>query len=303
MTALAGRVRSQRLWLMVAGALVAATIWVVLTAFAEPYDWSVVGPGHDARPYWTAALDDPYRTSRVGRHDAYLYSPAFLQALEPLRALPWQAFLSAWTLILIAATLTIVGPFLLAPALLLVLPELVGGNISLLLALAIVAGFRWPAAWAFVLLTKVTPGVGLVWFAARREWRSLAIAVGATLVVAGLSWALAPSLWADWVGVLASNVGSPVTSGSFPFPFAVRLPAAVGLAMWGARTDRRWVLPIVAVLSLPVIWYGSLSLLIGVVPLLEGRWRDWHWRGAAALVRAALGAGGRRGGGTEPETA
>ena len=28
---------------------------------------------------------------------------------------------------------------------------------------------RWPAAWAFVLLTKMTPGIGLLWFAFRRD--------------------------------------------------------------------------------------------------------------------------------------
>ena len=61
-----------------------------------------------------------------------------------------------------------------------VLFEFYLGNVHLLLALAIVLGFRWPAAWAFVLLTKITPGIGLLWFAVRREWRSLAIALGAT---------------------------------------------------------------------------------------------------------------------------
>ena len=63
--------------------------------------------------------------------------------------------------------------------------EIAGGNISLLLAVAIVWGFRWPWTWAFVLLTKITPGVGLLWFALRREWRQLAIALGATAAVAG----------------------------------------------------------------------------------------------------------------------
>ena len=58
--------------------------------------------------------------------------------------------------------------------------EIAGGNISLLLALAIVAGFSRPWTWAFVILTKITPGIGLLWFALRREWRSLAIALGAT---------------------------------------------------------------------------------------------------------------------------
>ena len=35
-------------------------------------------------------------------------------------------------------------------------------------------------SWAFVLLTKVTPGIGLLWFAIRRRWRDLAIALGVT---------------------------------------------------------------------------------------------------------------------------
>ncbi|MBM4407683.1 MAG: DUF2029 domain-containing protein [Chloroflexi bacterium] len=184
-----------------------------------------------------------------------------------------------------AATLAVVGPLLLAPALLLVLPELVGGNVSLLIALAIVAGFRWPATWSFVLLTKVTPGIGLLWFAVRREWRSLAIALVATAAIVAVSALLAPQAWRDWFGVLAGNVGSPVTSGSFPVPFIIRIPIALALIVWGARTDRRWVLPVAALLALPVIWYGSLSLLIGVVPLLRGRWHDWNWSAGVSLLR------------------
>ena len=42
---------------------------------------------------------------------------------------------------------------------------------------------RHPAAWAFPLLTKVTTGVGVLWFAFRRDWRSLGIAIGATAVI------------------------------------------------------------------------------------------------------------------------
>ena len=51
------------------------------------------------------------------------------------------------------------------------------------IAAAIVIGFRWPAAWSLVLLTKITPGIGLLWFAVRREWRSLAIALGAVIMI------------------------------------------------------------------------------------------------------------------------
>ncbi len=74
--------------------------------------------------------------------------------------------------------------------------ELYYGNVNLLIAAAIALGFRYPAAWSFVLLTKVTPGVGLLWFAVRREWRQLAIALGVTAVIVAASVALDGRLWA-----------------------------------------------------------------------------------------------------------
>ena len=48
--------------------------------------------------------------------------------------------------------------------------ELYHGNVHLLIAAAIALGFSYPWTWSFVLLTKVTPGLALVWFAVRREW-------------------------------------------------------------------------------------------------------------------------------------
>ena len=49
---------------------------------------------------------------------------------------------------------------------LLAVVELSGGNIRLL-GVAAVIGFRRPP-WSFVILTKVTPGIGLLWFVVRR---------------------------------------------------------------------------------------------------------------------------------------
>ena len=169
--------------------------------------------------------------------------------------------------------------------LLLVLPELIGGNVTLLIGLAIVAGFRWPGLWSFVLLTKVTPGIGLLWFAVRREWGSLWIALAATVAIVLVSTVAAPAAWREWFAVLAQNVGSPVTSGSLPIPPLVRFPIAIALIVWGARTDRRWVLPVAALLSLPVIWYGSLSLLVAVIPLSR-RLRGWSWAAALQILRS-----------------
>ena len=270
---------TRRRALIAFGLVVAVAMWAAIVAFAEPYDWSRLGTGHDARPYWTAAFDVPYATSRVGAHDAYLYSPAFLQLLAPLRALPWQVFMAGWVAVLILATLYLVGPVLLGPVLLLALPEILGGNITLLLAVAVVAGFRFPGTWAFPLLTKVTPGVGLIWFGVRREWRALAIAAATTAGVVVLSFVSTPAgEWLEWIRVLAGNAGSPIDSGSLPIPLVVRLPIAIVVIAWAARSDRRWLLPIGCLLALPVIWYGSLTLLLGVIPLAFPEVTAWSWR-------------------------
>lgn len=270
-----GAAYRQRLLLGVLGALLAILVLAVMSDAAQPFLAASLGPGQDARAYWVASSIDPYAPGSVGQESAYLYSPAFLQILEPFRALAWTHFLEAWTAGLMAALFVLAGPVLFTPLLVLALIEVWGGNIHLLLTLAIVAGFRWPAAWAFVLLTKVTPGVGLVWFAVRREWRSLAIAGIATGLVAGTSFALAPGLWFDWLELLRSSTGSSTVAGSVPIPLVLRLPVAVVIVAWAARTDRAWLVPLGAMLALPVIWWGGLSMLIGCVALRRTRIEAW----------------------------
>jgi hypothetical protein len=155
--------------------------------------------------------------------------------------------------------------------------EIAGGNISLLLTLAIVAGFRWPWTWAFVILTKITPGVGLLWFVLRREWRQLAIALGATAAVVAVSYLLMPGAWRDWIALLAANTGKGGTWAAVPIPLWIRLPIGVALIAWGAPRNQRWVVPVGAMLALPALWYGSLSMVLGVIPLTtpEERRRAW----------------------------
>jgi hypothetical protein len=179
--------------------------------------------------------------------------------------------MAAWTAILLGAIAFLVGPRLLAFGVVFAAMELAGGNISLLLAVAIVLGFRWPAAWAFVLLTKVSPGIGLLWFAVRREWRSLAIAVGATAAVVVGSAVFMPAAWPQWIDVLVANAGRDGTWAALPVPLWLRLPIAVAVVTWGARTDRRWTVPVAAMIALPALWYGSLSMLLAVVALREDR--------------------------------
>jgi len=231
-----------------------------------------VDAGFDAHAYWTARLPDPYAESKVGAFDAFLYSPAFAQAFAPLTLLPWTAFLTVWSALNIAVYLALTGPFALPLAFLPpVFGELHLGNIHVLLAGMIVAGFRWPGLWAFGVLTKVTPGVGLLWFLARREWRQLAFALGTTMGIVIVSFVVAPSLWFEWVALLAGSTSVVPPNWTLPIPLLPRVLAAAALVVWGARTDRRWVLPIAVTLSLPVVWGASFAILVALIPLLRGR--------------------------------
>ena len=161
-----------------------------------------------------------------------------------------------------------------------VLLELLNGNIHLLMALAIWAGLRWPVAWAFVLLTKVTPGVGVVWFIARREWRNVALALGSTGLIVIVGVLIAPQLWADWFATLARANGTPATSSVVPLP--IRLPLAILIAWYAGRTDRAWLVPVACVAAMPALWLQSTALLTACFPLWWERSRWVRARGSAA---------------------
>jgi hypothetical protein len=248
------------------GIMLAAMVLAAVAAGAEPFEPDSFGPGQDARAYWEAARVQPY-ASEVGSQSAYLYSPAFLQAISPLTNLPWTVFLVVWTGVLMLALLALVGPVLFAPVLLFALYEIWGGNITLLMALAIVAGFRRPATWALVLLTKVTPGVGLLWFAVRREWRQLVIVVAGSAALVAVSWLLEPVLWQQWISLLLGSLEQSTPPGGIQIPLWVRLPIAALLTIYAARTNRQWLVVVAAMLALPVLWFGGLTMLVGIVAL------------------------------------
>ena len=251
----------------------------------EPFSGKLV-TGQDARSYYGLNLADLYEgRTNWNTIGAYPYSPAFAQLVFPLNLLPWPMFVAAWTILLLAAVFFLTGPRLLLLGLVLGAMEIAGGNISLLLTLAIVAGFRYPWTWAFVILTKITPGIGLLWFVLRREWRQLGIALGATAAIVAVSYLLMPGAWADWIALLAANSGKGGTWAAVPIPLVIRLPVGVLLLIWGAPRNQRWVVPIAAMLALPALWYGSLSMVLGVIPLTTPEERRRGWARLAGLVR------------------
>ena len=114
-------------------ALVAA--WLGIVYFAEPWGRPGRPSGMDARCYWVPTLADPYLHSNWTDQIAYPYSPAFLQLLQPIRYLPWQAFMAVWAAMLMAAMVYLTGPRLILLGLAFFgLMEIWGGNIELLVA-------------------------------------------------------------------------------------------------------------------------------------------------------------------------
>ncbi len=235
----------------------------------------------DLWAYWSSGSELDYSAARPGQSGAFIYSPAFAHLIAPLTAFSLPVFSALWTAILAAALYWLTGwrAFfigVLAP----VTMSLAIGQTDVLMAAAIVLGFRWPAAWLLPIVTKLTPGIGLLWYAARREWRSLGIALAATLVVTGLSFVIDPGAWLGWFAMLGRMEFPTPGDGVFlPIPVWIRLPLMAILIVWGARSNRRWVLPVAVCFSLPTVWLNTPTIFVAVLPLIDwgadspaGRW-------------------------------
>lgn len=225
-------------------------------------------PG-DAEVYW---LNQP------GTYEAnvYVYPPVLSQLLVPLRDLgAVQPFVVAWEALCFASVGYVLGRWafvcLAFVPVALVVPQLeplaspitasLMGNVTMPMVAAMVLGMRRPGWWAVPILTKITPGVGVLWFAFRGEWRRLALALGVTVGIVAVSFALDPAAWTTFVTFAVSNAGSDVNGPPIVGPpLSVRLVAAVLLLAWGARTNRPWVVPVAAAMSL-VGLYGLSSLI------------------------------------------
>jgi hypothetical protein len=289
--------------------LVVGAVFVVFRLL-NLYPWNV--PVLDFHAYWESRDVINYGAYGPFVIGAFLYSPAFAHLIAPITALPWQVFAGIWTAILVGAFVWLTGrwalPILLTSVA--VALELYLGQVDILIAAAIVIGFRYPAAWAFPILTKVAPGIGLLWFVFRREWRNLLIALSVTAAVAAISAIIAPELWRGWFDLLTRSVTQrqTITGSYLNIPLWARLPAAVALLWWGARSDRYWTVPVAAFLAMPILWLNVFTILLGAVPLLSSAGhtpaREWLFgervpgrapRWVRGLVRGLARRGSRRG--------
>ena len=181
---------------------------------------------------------------------------------RPFALLPFDPFYALWTVAEVAVLIWLVRPWPWALGILAlpILYEFAVGQVHLFIAAAIVVGFRYPAAWALPILTKITPGIGLLWFLMRREWRPFAIAAGTTLAIVAISFVLSPSAWFEWIAFLTASTDRGE---------ALYLRIAVGIALvaFGALTDRKWLVPVAVWIALPVVWVESWVILLAIIRL------------------------------------
>lgn len=258
------RARAVRHGLILAGVL--SLLWLFVVH-------SLVGGTllFDARAYHGIDLERMYEGATTAHgENVFRYSPPIALLFLPFSTLPWPLFAAGWLILNAALYVRVTGrwwPYLLAGP---VAAELYMGNIHIVLAVAILVGFRYPAAWALVLLTKVTPGIGLLWFAVRREWRALAAAVAVTAVIAGATFVVLPGPWMAWLRTLTDTAPAGGDLNFVPIPLVIRLPLAAAVVVWGALNDRRWAVPLAATLALPTLWTHGLALaVVGVAAVLR----------------------------------
>jgi len=244
-----------------------SAIGVVMLALV----FSVPGPGFDFYAYWAVDPVDPYRIADgLG---AFHYAPPVIWLAAPFKLLTFDVGYVVWTVLMAGLLVWMTRSWALAwcafPP---VASELYHGNIDLLLAAALVVGFRVSSAWVLLPITKVTTGINLLWPVLRRDGRAIATVallgaaiIGASLLIQGID------IWRAWIEHLIVRMGRPEAGGALiDFSLWLRLPIAIAVMVSASITARRWLVPIAVVLAMPLLWFHSLAALVAIQPL----WRS-----------------------------
>ena len=244
----------------VAGYIVASVLWVGAILVG------LIPAQGDALNYYNH-LDPPYAQHDYASGAGFYYAPPMLLLAKLVALAGPQVFYAVCVALGLAAVGWIGGKW--AVALLFFPPvwwDISAGNVNTVIGACAVAMLARPGWIAVPLLTKVTPGIVGLWWVVRGEWTAVRTAGLVTGGVCVLSFVVAPSWWLLWAQALVSNgTGYIPPIFAVPVPLLPRLGLAALLVVWGARRNRRWVLPAAACLSLPVLWWSGLAALAALL--------------------------------------
>lgn len=246
----------------------------------------------DAHTYWFSVQPGVELYGRLWNveSDAFVYSPVAAVAFGAVAWTSFAVFYAAWTAVLLVSLVWLVGPAWAAVALF--VPGFAGaevavGNVNLLIAVAVVLGVRGHAiAWLLPLLTKVTPGIGILWNVYRRDWRGLAwtAGIGGVLIIG--SHLLLPGAWLEWFGILRQQ-GPPLPDAFLVVPIYVRMVAAVLIVLLAARRRWPWLVAVAVWLAIPN-WsvLPSLTVLLAIPRLMD--YSGSRWSMIAMRIKATI---------------
>ncbi len=235
--------------------------------------------GHDFRVFWQASrATNVYTADPFG---PFVYPPTALVWIKPLALLPfWPAF-ALWSVMSLAAFMTVARKWLLllSPV---VVQCLVYGQTSLLIgALILYAANRpsWARGALLGLALTLKPQVvflaPLVLFA-RKDWDALCGLVGGVALSVAVSVALFGFRpWSDWIAALplfgddlaARNLwwvtitpyGTAMRFGLNPYPFWIAGVVLALVAAWRSRTDLAATIVLTSILASPYAMVNDLA--------------------------------------------
>lgn len=257
--------------------------------------------------YWAATdFGNLYVDGWLDPTYAYVYPPVLAQLLYPFHVLGHDAVMVGWTMLCFAAlwwccrvwTLPVIAAGIAATTFPDTLPgQVLGaplgsvlvGNVQVPMAAAIVLGLRRPGWFAVPLLTKLTVGIGLLWYLFRREWRPFALGVLVTLAVAGASFLVSPGAWIEWAQWTVATYGQPSNPPIVGPPLPLRIVAGIALVYIAARRNWRWLVPVGCAVAIPSL-YGVgtvVAVSVGALHWLTG-WAGLPMRPVLAVHRMRL---------------
>lgn len=263
--------------------VVLAAIGASLVAIIAVTEWRHF---NDEHAYWLAgarlATGEPLYDLAAAPNTpfAYWYPPPLAQLLAPVTWLVTaDGFSALWTVLLLACVWWLAGRnVLVGLALVAFLPvavELRVRNVHLLIAVFVVLALR--RSWVFWIpaaALKITPVLGLVYLAAAGRWRDAAKVAALGVAVLGVSVALGPGAWREFLDIVGARAGTDGGS-LLPIPFAVRFAAGAALAIVAGRSVARGgsqrvaeaLLVVGLTVANPTLWMTAFSLLVAIVPL------------------------------------